>query len=128
MGAIAPKLESQGRIEDEDQEDDSSNFTLETGPSWTTPTSLNDIISLADGRVVGVATSGFGAAPVAAPLLLYVSDSRRTSGDVSMARGTNATIELSLNATTGGVSAAVWTPVGRSSRGSRMSKLFSYYK
>lgn len=78
-----------------------------TSPSWTMPASLDDIVSLADGRVVGVATSGFGAAAGSAPVLLYVSDSRRTSGDVSMARGTVATIELSVNATTGGVSAAV---------------------
>ena len=62
--------------------------------AWTLPQNIEDTIVLDQGRVVGVALSNFTADSNAQPLLVHVTDSRRSNSDVDPSKGSDAIIEI----------------------------------
>jgi hypothetical protein len=62
--------------------------------AWILPQNIEDTIVLDQGRVVGLDTSTFTVDSSAQPLLVHVSDSRRSNTDVDPSKGSEAIIEI----------------------------------
>jgi hypothetical protein len=62
--------------------------------AWTVPENMHENIALDQGKVVGIVLSGFAADTSAQPLLIHVTDSRRSNTDVDPSKGSDAIIEL----------------------------------
>lgn len=62
--------------------------------AWTLPQNIEDTIVLDQGKVVGLALSKFTADSSAQPLLVHVTDSRRSNTDVDPSKGSDSIIEI----------------------------------
>lgn len=62
--------------------------------AWTLPQNIQENIALDQGKVVGIIVSGFVADPSAQPLLIHVTDSRRSNTDIDPSKGSDAIIEI----------------------------------
>ena len=62
--------------------------------AWTLPDDIASTITVGSGAVVHVNTLSFACAADASPLLLQVSDTRRSADDVDPSKGSLAVIEL----------------------------------
>lgn len=62
--------------------------------AWTLPQNIENTIVLDQGRVVGLALSNFTADSSAQPLLVHVTDSRRSHSDVDPSKGSDSIIEI----------------------------------
>jgi hypothetical protein len=62
--------------------------------SWQLPDDLKDIITISNGKLLGVILTGVSATANAQPILLHVKDSRRSNTDIDINKGSEAIIEL----------------------------------
>ena len=62
--------------------------------AWTFPPNIEDTIVLSQGKVVGLDLSNFTADASAQPLLIHVTDSRRSITDLDQSKGSNSIIEI----------------------------------
>ena len=62
--------------------------------AWTLPQNIENNIVLNDGEVIGLDLSNFAADASAQPLLVHVTDSRRSNTDVDPSKGSDAIIEI----------------------------------
>jgi len=62
--------------------------------AWTFPQNLEEMIVLDQGEVVGLSLSNITADPSAQPLLIHVTDSRRSNTDVDPSKGSDAILEI----------------------------------
>jgi hypothetical protein len=61
---------------------------------WSFPTALADSITVSNGQVVGLSTTGISVVAGSQPVLVVVTDARRGATDVDPSKGTTAIIEL----------------------------------
>lgn len=62
--------------------------------AWTLPQNIENNIVLNNGEVIGLDISNFAADASAQPLLVHVTDSRRSNTDVDPSKGSDAIIEI----------------------------------
>lgn len=62
--------------------------------AWTFPQNIEETIVLDQGRVIGLALSNFTADSSAQPLLIHVTDSRRSNSDIDTSKGSDSIIEI----------------------------------
>lgn len=62
--------------------------------SWTLPQNLEETIVLDQGKVVGLVLSNVLSDSSAQPLLMHVTDSRRSNTDVDPSKGSDAILEI----------------------------------
>lgn len=62
--------------------------------AWTLPQNIENTIVLNNGEVIGLDLSNFAADASAQPLLVHVTDSRRSNTDVDPSKGSDAIIEI----------------------------------
>lgn len=65
--------------------------------AWNIPENINDLIVLDQGKVVGIVLSNLSASSSAQPILLHVTDSRRSDTDMDPSKGSESIIELYQN-------------------------------
>ena len=69
----------------------------QSAQAWTLPQNIEENIAIDQGKVVGLVLTGFVADPSAQPLLIHVTDSRRSNVDVDPSKGSDAIIEIYQN-------------------------------
>ena len=62
--------------------------------AWTFPQNIEDTIVLNNGEVVGIDLSNFVADESAQPLLVHITDSRRSNTDVDPSKGSESILEI----------------------------------
>lgn len=62
--------------------------------AWTLPQNIEDTIVLNQGEIVGIDLSNFAADASAQPLLIHVTDSRRSNTDVDPSKGSDSILEI----------------------------------
>ena len=62
--------------------------------AWTIPENIEESIVLDQGKVVGLDVSNFTADVSAQPLLVHITDSRRSNTDVDPSKGSEAILEI----------------------------------
>ena len=62
--------------------------------AWNIPQNIEDLIVVEQGAVIGIVVSNFTADESAQPLLIHVTDSRRSDTDVDISKGSEAILEI----------------------------------
>lgn len=73
--------------------------------AWNIPQNIEDLIVLDQGRVIGIVLTNIIANESAQPLLIHITDSRRSNTDVDPSKGSEAILEI--HQTNGSVSVKV---------------------
>ena len=80
----------------------------QSSSAWTLPVDLAPVIAISSGSVTGLLLTSFAATIDAQPILLTVSDARRTFSDLDPTKGSEAILELHQE--NGSISVDVLTP------------------
>lgn len=62
--------------------------------AWSIPDALIDLVVLDEGKAIGLVSSNITADASAQPMLLHVTDSRRSDTDIDPSKGSDAIIEI----------------------------------